>query len=103
MRTYRQAAYRQAVFLFRLIAFVGNVTDGQTGRRQSGNRQTDKQATDRQATSVLATGDLKIKLGFDCLCEVFPSSAGIGPFISIFSKYETVDNKGKERKVAGCA
>ena len=69
MRTYRQAAYRQAVFLFRLIAFVGNVTDGQTGRRQSGDRQTDKQATDRQATSVLATSDLKVKLGFDCLCE----------------------------------
>jgi len=33
------------------------------------DRQTDKQATDRQATSVLATSDLKVKLGFDCLCE----------------------------------
>jgi hypothetical protein len=33
---------------------------------------------------------------------IFSSSAGIDPFISVFSKYETVDNKGKERKVAGC-
>ena len=33
------------------------------------DRQTDKQATDRQATSVLATSDLRVKLGFDCLCE----------------------------------
>ena len=32
-------------------------------------RQTDKQATDRQATSVLATSDLRVKLGFDSLCE----------------------------------
>ena len=28
-----------------------------------------KQATDRQATSVLATSDLRVKLGFDSLCE----------------------------------
>ena len=32
----------------------------------------------------------------------FSSSAGIGPFISVFSKYKTVDNSRKERKVAGC-
>ena len=32
----------------------------------------------------------------------FTSFAGIGPFISVFSKYETVDNKGNERKVVGC-
>jgi len=51
--------------------------DGQAGRRQSGDRQTDRQATDRQATSVLATGDLKIKLGFDCLCEVSLKSLSV--------------------------
>ncbi len=49
----------------------------QAGRRQSGDRQTDRQATDRQATSVLATGDLKIKLGFDCLCEVSLKSLSV--------------------------
>ncbi len=28
----------------------------------------------------------------------FTSSAGIGPFISVFLRYETVDNNRKERK-----
>ncbi len=32
----------------------------------------------------------------------FPSFAGIGPFISVISRYETVDNNRTERKVAGC-
>ena len=39
-------------------------------------RQTAKQATDRQATSVLATSDLKVKLGFDCLWKTGGHSVG---------------------------
>ncbi len=70
MMTFALQFYLQEVLWAKKPVFYVRQEDGQAGRRQSGDRQTDRQATDRQATSVLATGDLKIKLGFDCLCEV---------------------------------
>ncbi len=51
---------------------------------------------------IISSGTKCYHLGWNVIIWDFTSSAGIGPFISVISRYETVDNNKTERKVAGC-